>query len=347
MRKKLLIKKMSTKEEDNQTNELIRSILEKQPKRRSNKEIDAVVALLQNNDFFKSKTNLKKEDMKELVAALKFQIIAKGQSVITYGDPGKCMFILLKGQVSVHVPNQMIKDWKQKRLQYAILTNFKASLEANYRYLREQRRKEIDREEQQELEAEQRLQQMLLDARKSFSDLQREAESAQSQSNSRGRAATQQNSNQLSAATSSLVSAKHSSAARSPAADQPEPVAPLDKNQLENLSLQRKSCLFMYQKKRTSILIPGEMDEFEDMRKALGLGMKDIRKLEEWERLNNLNWFSEVARLDSGKSFGELALIDDAPRKATIKTQKECYFAIVEKEDYDKVLAKIEWKNQQ
>ena len=239
MRKKLLIKKMSTKEEDNQTNEFIRSILEKQPKRRSNKEIDAVVALLQNNDFFKSKTNLKKEDMKELVAALKFQIIAKGQPVITYGDPGKCMFILLKGQVSVHVPNQMIKDWKQKRLQYAILTNFKASLEANYRYLREQRRKEIDREEQQELEAEQRLQQMLLDARKSFSDLQREAESAQLANSllqsHRGRAATQQNSNQL----SSLASAKHSgSAARSPAADQPEPVAPLGSS-----SLQRKSCL--------------------------------------------------------------------------------------------------------
>lgn len=43
--------------------------------------------------------------MKDLVSAIKFEIIGKGREVITYGDPGKCMFILLKGQVSVHVPN--------------------------------------------------------------------------------------------------------------------------------------------------------------------------------------------------------------------------------------------------
>ncbi len=110
---------------------------------------------------------------------------------------------------------------------------------------------------------------------------------------------------------------------------------------LSKLTIERKCTIG---KRRSSILIPGEMDEFEDMRKALGLGIKDIRKIEDWERFNNLNWFSEVARLDSGKSFGELALIDDAPRAATIKTTKECYFAVVEKEDYDKVLAKIEWK---
>ena len=145
MRRKLLIKQVASNEEDNQTNEFIRSILEKKPKRRSGKEIDTVVELLQNNDFFRSKTQIKKEDMKELVAALKFQIIGEGEPVVTYGDPGKCMYILLKGQVSVHVPNQMIKDWKQKRLQYAILTNFKNSLEANYKYLREQKRKEINR----------------------------------------------------------------------------------------------------------------------------------------------------------------------------------------------------------
>ena len=129
MRRKLLIKQVATKEEDNQTNEFIRSILEKKPKRRSNKEIDTVVELLQSNAFFKSKSHIKKEDMKELVAALKFEIVGKDEPVVTYGDPGKCMYILLKGQVSVHVPNQMIKDWKQKRLQFAILTNFKNSLD--------------------------------------------------------------------------------------------------------------------------------------------------------------------------------------------------------------------------
>jgi len=45
-------------------------------------------------------------------------------------------------------------------------------------------------------------------------------------------------------------------------------------------------------------------------------------------------WFVEVKILTAGKSFGELALINNAPRAATISSRSECYFAVVARADY-------------
>jgi CRP-like cAMP-binding protein len=49
-----------------------------------------------------------------------------------------------------------------------------------------------------------------------------------------------------------------------------------------------------------------------------------------------------VVRLSSGQSFGEKALIEDAPRAATIVALSESYFAVVGREDYKKGLQRIE-----
>lgn len=48
--------------------------------------------------------------------------------------------------------------------------------------------------------------------------------------------------------------------------------------------------------------------------------------------------------LTAGKSFGELALIKNQPRAATIQCLEDCYFAVIQKDDYEKVLQKIEQK---
>jgi CRP-like cAMP-binding protein len=45
-----------------------------------------------------------------------------------------------------------------------------------------------------------------------------------------------------------------------------------------------------------------------------------------------------VANLQTGNTFGELALINDAPRAANIKAISNCYFATIEKTDYQKIL---------
>lgn len=48
--------------------------------------------------------------------------------------------------------------------------------------------------------------------------------------------------------------------------------------------------------------------------------------------------FIEAVKLGSGKSFGELALINNKPRAATIKCITPCHFAVMSKADYKKCL---------
>lgn len=54
--------------------------------------------------------------------------------------------------------------------------------------------------------------------------------------------------------------------------------------------------------------------------------------------------YNEVAVLPAGSSFGELALISSKPRAATIRTKCNSYFAVLEKEDYNKVYGVIQEK---
>lgn len=47
-----------------------------------------------------------------------------------------------------------------------------------------------------------------------------------------------------------------------------------------------------------------------------------------------------------GKAFGELALINNKPRLATVKCVSDCHFAVISKNVYERILKKIEVKNQ-
>ncbi|CAI2360861.1 unnamed protein product [Moneuplotes crassus] len=53
------------------------------------------------------------------------------------------------------------------------------------------------------------------------------------------------------------------------------------------------------------------------------------------------NFILEVVQLDVGASFGELALLEDKPRAATILCTENTRFAILEKEHFNKVMGKM------
>jgi CRP-like cAMP-binding protein len=46
------------------------------------------------------------------------------------------------------------------------------------------------------------------------------------------------------------------------------------------------------------------------------------------------------------QAFGELALINNNPRAATLKCLTDCHFAVISKNVYERILKKIEVKNQ-
>ncbi len=46
----------------------------------------------------------------------------------------------------------------------------------------------------------------------------------------------------------------------------------------------------------------------------------------------------EVRILSHGSSFGELALLENKPRAATIRCKEACYFAVLEKEEFQSIL---------
>ena len=54
--------------------------------------------------------------------------------------------------------------------------------------------------------------------------------------------------------------------------------------------------------------------------------------------------FKEIKTLFKGEAFGELALMSNKPRAATIQCCEDCKFAVLNKADYLKLFSKLEKK---
>ena len=60
------------------------------------------------------------------------------------------------------------------------------------------------------------------------------------------------------------------------------------------------------------------------------------------ERSDSKVDFRQLAVLRQGECFGELALISNKPRAASVLCREECHFAVLERSDYKRILAKIQ-----
>lgn len=66
---------------------------------------------------------------------------------------------------------------------------------------------------------------------------------------------------------------------------------------------------------------------------------------EEEERRDTVNLMVELATLQAGESFGELSIISDDVRAASAITKEESHFAVLNRNDYEKVLLSNEHKS--
>ena len=74
-------------------------------------------------------------------------------------------------------------------------------------------------------------------------------------------------------------------------------------------------------------------------------GFESLSLLDQLEILENESDFVELIKLQDGDSFGELALINNSPRMATIVWVTSWIFATMDKNDYNKTLSRIESRN--
>jgi CRP-like cAMP-binding protein len=50
----------------------------------------------------------------------------------------------------------------------------------------------------------------------------------------------------------------------------------------------------------------------------------------------------EVNVMKAGQSFGELALITEQPRNATVYCKTECHFLVLDKDDYTQIIGRFD-----
>lgn len=88
--------------------------------------------------------------------------------------------------------------------------------------------------------------------------------------------------------------------------------------------------------------VPDYFPSFKDIK--YGLPTKENKKEGDFEteeitekRVISINLLHEVSKLGIGDSFGELALLNDEPRRATIICCTPCCFATLEKDKFKKV----------
>ena len=83
---------------------IIASVLEMPNDKRSDKDIELLVVLIKHLEFFKER-NIREKHYPEIVACLKLQQYKNGEIVFNKGDEGKLFFVIIKGTVSVLLPN--------------------------------------------------------------------------------------------------------------------------------------------------------------------------------------------------------------------------------------------------
>lgn len=93
---------------------------------------EEIIELIKKIPFFSEKKEIKEADYKELAQGFNMQRFAAGDTVFQLGDDGDQFYIILTGSVSVMVRNHQLKNWKQQRVLFQRLLDWKKEMEIKY-----------------------------------------------------------------------------------------------------------------------------------------------------------------------------------------------------------------------
>ena len=87
--------------------------MNKSNNQRSDHDLEKLVPLIKTIEFFYQR-DIKDSDFSEIVQCLQYEHMEKGKDVFEYNSMGDKFYIILKGTVSVMIPNPDHKDFKRK-----------------------------------------------------------------------------------------------------------------------------------------------------------------------------------------------------------------------------------------
>ena len=73
----------------------------------------------------------------------------------------------------------------------------------------------------------------------------------------------------------------------------------------------------------------------------MSLTKKEKQNLNLYNQYAQMNFLIENKTLSEGETFGELAIINKMPRAATITCLSDCYFAVMNANDYNQFVVRI------
>lgn len=86
---------------------------------------------------------------------------------------------------------------------------------------------------------------------------------------------------------------------------------------------------------------PSKLDFEFNVEEHLTLTKEEEHNLEMIKKFSKFEWFIDIKTMGEGETFGELALVKNDPRAATIKCESDCYFGVIHKQDYDRFLKRV------
>lgn len=96
------------------------------------------------------------------------------------------------------------------------------------------------------------------------------------------------------------------------------------------------------EKVATNAIILGSQSRFKSFFPNFGDLMRYKSKIDSHGKMHiKLDIMFHVDTFQAGRSFGELALMNNTRRSATIVTLEDCDFGVIAKKDFDKVMGKI------